>query len=122
MAGGVLCTALTLLFGGLDAVLWTLIAFIALDYVTGIVVAVANKTLSSTIGFKGLLKKMVIFIVVAVGHLVGQVVEMQEIRSFVIGFYIANEGISILENAGKMGVSLPERLLSVLEQLQEKEK
>ncbi len=120
MGGGFICFFFTAVFGGMDALLWTLLAFIVLDYVTGILAAVITKSLSSTVGFYGLLKKAAILAVVAVAHLIGQVVGLQEIRSFVIGFYIANEGLSILENAGRLGVPLPEKMIDVLEKLKTK--
>ena len=121
MLAGFICTAITILFGGMDVMLWSLLIFITLDYITGIIVAVSTKTLSSAIGFKGLLKKVTILIVIAVAHLVGRTLGIAEIRSFVVGFYLANEGISILENAAKVGVPLPDKLLSILEQLREKD-
>lgn len=119
MMVGFICTAITVLFGGMDAMLWSLIILITLDYATGILAAVATKSLSSEISFKGLLKKVTILIVIAVAHQAGRAVGIQEIRSFVVGFYLANEGISILENAAKVGVPMPEKLLDVLEQLKE---
>ena len=105
---GAVCSFCTALFGGLD-------------YLTGLMVAVYTKTVSSEIGYKGLLKKVGILIIIAVAHLVGQAVGIAEIRSFVIGFYIANEAISITENVGNMGVPLPEKLMNVLGQLRDME-
>lgn len=119
MAVGVACGIATALFGGMDAVFCVLLIFIALDYITGIIVAVCTKTVSSAVGFRGLMKKIVILVVIAVAHLVGQAMGIGEVRSFIIGFYIANEGISILENAAKVGVPLPKKLLAVLEQLKQ---
>ncbi len=107
------------LWGQMDGLLYALIAFMVLDYITGLISAYIAKNLSSTIGFKGIAKKVFILILVAVGHILdvhilggGAVC-----RSAVIGFYLANEGISILKNSGKIGLPLPQRLLDVLEQL-----
>lgn len=119
--GGTICTALTALFGGLDAVLAALLIFITLDYITGIIAAIVEGKLSSKVGFLGLLKKIVILMIVVVAHTIGQALGISEIRSLVIGFYIANEGLSILENAGRIGVPLPKKLMDVLEQLKNDE-
>ena len=114
-----ICIIVGFLFGKVDGLLYALLAFIILDYATGIIVACINKKLSSEIGFKGIAKKVVILLVVAVGNIVdiyllggGTVC-----RSTVIGFYLANEGISILENAGNLGIPLPKKVVSVLKQL-----
>lgn len=105
------------LVGGFDMVLKVLLIFMICDYITGIIKAVCNKTLSSEIGFKGLLKKIVILIVVVVAstlqHMTGGSIAIREI---VIMFYIANEGISLLENASEF-IPLPEKLKDVLLQL-----
>jgi len=116
--GGIIAV-LNYLFGGFDMVLDILLVLIAIDYVTGIISAIYNKNLSSAIGFNGLLKKVGILAIVAVGHMVSIGLNIAEIRSLVIGFYIANEGISILENAGRMGIPLPNKLMDVLAQLKE---
>ena len=93
-----------------------LIALVALDYVTGVICAAANKRLSSEIGFKGLIKKAVIFALVAVAGVADKVIPAtnQAIRAAVILFYIANEAISILENAAELGLPVPEKLKAVL--------
>lgn len=111
------------LFGGMDGLLYALIAFMILDYITGILVAIAQKELSSEIGFKGIAKKVLILALVAVGHLLDAHVlgGGAFCRSAVIGFYIANEGISILENAGELGLPLPKKLIAVLKQLKSKD-
>ena len=116
-----LSALLTYLFGGFDMILSVLLVFVVIDYITGVVGAFCNHNVSSEVGFKGIAKKFLLLCVVAVAHLVGQATGIAEIRSFVIGFYIANEGISILENAGKLGVPLPKKLIDVLEQLKSKE-
>lgn len=100
----------------MDALINALIALVALDYVTGVICAAANKRLSSEIGFKGLIKKAVIFALVAVAGVADKVIPAtnQAIRAAVILFYIANEAISILENAAELGLPVPEKLKAVL--------
>lgn len=107
------------LFGQVDGLLYALIAFMVLDYVTGIISAYIAKKLSSAVGYSGIAKKVFILILVAVGHILDVHVlgGGAVCRSAVIGFYLANEGISILENSGKIGLPLPKKLLDVLEQL-----
>ena len=119
LLGGLLGT----LFGGLDGFLITLLVFMLLDYISGVLLAVVQKRLSSKIGFKGILKKVMILILVAVGTMLDQfiLVEGAFIRTLVIFFYIANEGISLLENAALLGLPIPEKLKEVLEQLKESE-
>lgn len=112
-----LCSFVTYMWGGLDAVFTVLLCLIAVDYITGVLVAINAKNLSSEIGFRGILKKVGILCVVAVAQLLGGMAGVPDIRSFVIGFYIANEAISITENAGRLGVPLPKKLLDVLKQL-----
>ena len=104
------------LWGPWDAPINALIALVALDYVTGVICAAANKRLSSEIGFKGLIKKAVIFALVAVAGVADKVIPAtnQAIRAAVIMFYIANEAISILENAAELGLPVPEKLKAVL--------
>ncbi len=110
------------LWGELDGLLLALISFIVLDYLTGVAAAITEKRLSSGIGFTGIARKGVILVVVAVGHMVD--VHMlggtgAVFRSAVICFYLANEGMSILENAGRMGMPFPRRLKEMLRQLEE---
>ena len=109
-------------FGAMDGLLYALITFMVLDYITGCLVAIAQKELSSKIGFKGICKKVIILALVAVGHILDVHVlgGGAVCRSAVIGFYIANEGISILENAGELGIPLPKKLIAVLKQLKNK--
>ena len=111
------------LWGELDGLLYALIAFMILDYLTGLAVACVKKNLSSEIGFRGIAKKVLILVLVAVGHILdAHVLGVGSVcRSAVIGFYIANEGISILENAGNLGLPLPKKLVDVLKQLKGKE-
>ena len=111
------------LWGGVDGLLYALIVFMILDYVTGVIVAVTKHELSSEIGFKGIAKKVLVMALVAVGHILDEHIlgGGAFCRSAVIGFYIANEGISILENAGELGIPLPKKLIAVLKQLKSKD-
>lgn len=110
------------LWGGVDGLLYALIVFMVLDYISGVIVAITKHELSSEIGFKGIAKKVLIMALVAVGHILDAHVlgGGAFCRSAVIGFYIANEGISILENAGELGIPLPKKLIAVLKQLKSK--
>lgn len=107
--------------GGMDGLLYALIAFVAADYITGVLVAVYQKKLSSAVGFKGIAKKIIIFILVAVAHVLdANVMNMgSAMRTAVIFFYLSNEGISILENVTKMGLPVPQKLKDVMAQIQE---
>lgn len=109
--------------GGWDTLLWTLLTFIILDYVTGVIKGIYQKNLSSEISFRGLLKKVVIIIMVVVANslqkLLGDSVPLREI---VIVFYIANEGISLLENSAVLLPDMPEGLKNVLLSLRDKGK
>jgi toxin secretion/phage lysis holin len=110
--------------GGLDGFLYALIAFIVIDYLTGIMVAVLEKKLSSEVGFRGIFKKVLIFSLVAVAHIIdAELIRTgSAIRTAVIFFYLSNEGISILENTAKIGLPIPAKLKTVLEQLNKEEK
>lgn len=107
--------------GGFDGFLYALIVFVVMDYLTGVMVAVLDKKLSSEVGFHGIFKKVVIFALVAVGHIVDSYVIQNGsvIRTAVIFFYLSNEGISILENASVLGLPVPQKLKDVLEQLKD---
>lgn len=107
--------------GGFDGFLYALIVFVVVDYLTGVMVAVLDKKLSSEVGFHGIFKKVVIFALVAVGHIVDFYVIQNGsvIRTAVIFFYLSNEGISILENASVLGLPVPQKLKDVLEQLKD---
>ncbi|MBF0778703.1 phage holin family protein [Streptococcus cuniculi] len=111
------------LFGEVDGILYTLLVFIVMDYLTGIFAAVVEKQLSSSIGFKGIFKKTVILCLVAIGHLIDTAIIQQggAIRTMVIFFYLSNEGVSILENAVRIGLPIPEKLQTLLKQFTEKE-
>lgn len=108
--------------GGLDGFLYALIAFVVVDYLTGVICAITDRRLSSEIGSKGIFKKVLIFVLVGVGHIVDSQVlgSNGSIRTAVIFFYLSNEGISILENAAHIGLPIPEKLKSILEQLKDK--
>lgn len=105
--------------GGLDGFLYALLAFVVIDYITGLMCAVLDKKLSSEVGFREIFKKVLIFSLVAVGHIVDQNVigDGSVIRTAVIFFYLSNEGISILENTVHIGLPVPQKLKDVLEQL-----
>lgn len=113
--------ALGAVLGGWDGFLYALIVFVVVDYLTGVMVAVLKKELSSSVGFHGIFKKIVIFALVAVGHIIDANViqEGSVIRTAVIFFYLSNEGISILENASLIGLPVPQKLKDVLEQLKD---
>ena len=105
--------------GGIDGLLTALIVFMAIDYVTGLMCAVADKKLSSSIGFKGICKKVLIILLVGVAHIVDLHVvgTGNALRSAVVCFYLSNEGVSLLENAAHLGLPIPEKLKTVLQQL-----
>lgn len=113
--------ALGAVMGGFDGFLYALVVFVVVDYITGLMAAAVEKKLSSEVGFKGIFRKVVIFCLVAVGHIVDTHVirEGSVLRTAVIFFYLSNEGISILENAARTGLPIPEKLKAVLEQLRE---
>ena len=108
--------------GGCDGLLYALLAFVVIDYITGIMCAVVDKKLSSEVGFKGIFKKILIFALVGIGHIIdAQVIgSCSVLRTAVIFFYISNEGVSLIENAGHLGLPIPEKLKSVLEQLHDR--
>lgn len=112
----------TYAFGGWDTVLLVLVWFMALDYLTGVLSGFASKSLSSAVGFKGIIKKVTILIVLIVAVLLDRLInnETWVFRTLVSYYYIANEGISLLENAAKIGLPVPEKLIDVLAQLKNK--
>ena len=109
--------------GESDGLLYTLIAFVAVDYITGVMCAIADKKLSSQVGFKGICRKVLIFALVGIGHVLdAQVIGAGSVlRTAVIFFYLSNEGVSILENAAHLGLPVPEKLKDVLEQLHDRD-
>ena len=105
--------------GGWDGFLYALLTFVAIDYITGLMCAVLDKRLSSEVGFRGIFKKVLIFSLVAIGHIIDKNVigDGSVIRTAVIFFYLSNEGISILENAVHVGLPVPQKLKDILEKL-----
>nr|DAQ42313.1 MAG TPA: holin [Caudoviricetes sp.] len=105
--------------GGLDGFLYALIAFVVIDYLTGIMCAIVDKKLSSEIGFKGIFKKVLIFTLVGVGNIIDVFVikNGSVLRTAIIFFYLSNEGVSLLENAAHIGLPIPQKLKDVLAQL-----
>lgn len=105
--------------GGCDGLLYALIAFVVIDYITGVMCAVADNKLSSTVGFKGICRKVLIFLLVGIANVLDvQVIGSGSVlRTAVIFFYISNEGVSLLENATHLGLPVPDRIKTVLEQL-----
>ena len=105
--------------GGCDGLLYTLLAFTAMDYITGVMCAVNDKTLSSEVGFRGICRKVLIFMLVGIANILdADVVGTGSVlRTAVIFFYISNEGVSLLENAAHLGLSVPEKIKVLLEQL-----
>lgn len=108
--------------GGCDGLLYTLLAFVVLDYITGIMCAVADHKLSSSVGFRGIFRKILIFALVGVGHLLDVQVlgAVGVLRTAVIFFYLSNEGVSLIENAAHLGLPIPAKLKAVLEQLHDR--
>ena len=107
------------LLGGFDGFLYALISFAVIDYITGVMCAISDKRLSSEVGFKGICRKVLIFVLVGIGNLVDVYVlgEAGVLRTAVIFFYLSNEGVSLLENSAHLGLPIPQKLKSVLEQL-----
>lgn len=105
------------LMGGIDALLTALMILIVLDYITGLLKALYNKELSSTIGYKGIIKKICIFIIIAVSVLIETNFNINGIRNLTITFFAVNEALSLLENVGAMGIPLPKQLKEALSQL-----
>lgn len=108
--------------GGWDGFLYALLAFVVIDYITGLMCAVLDKKLSSEVGFRGIFKKVLIFLLVGVANILdAQVIGTGcVLRTAVIFFYISNEGVSLLENAGHLGLPIPTKLKAVLEQLHDR--
>ena len=108
--------------GGADGFLYALIAFVVIDYITGVLCAISDKNLSSEVGFKGICRKVLIFTLVGIGNIVDVYVlgEAGVLRTAVIFFYLSNEGVSLLENAAHLGLPIPEKLKEVLEQLHDR--
>lgn len=110
--------------GGVDGFMYALITFVIIDYVTGLMVAVLERKLSSEVGFRGIFKKVLIFAFVGIGNIIDVYLlkNGSAIRTAVIFFYVSNEGISIIENSAKIGLPIPQKLKDILEQLNKEEK
>ena len=108
--------------GGCDGLLLALVLFAVADYITGVMCAVSDKKLSSEVGFIGICRKVIIFMLVGVAHVidVNVIATGSVLRTAVIFFYLSNEGVSLLENAGHLGLPIPEKLKIVLEQLHDR--
>jgi toxin secretion/phage lysis holin len=108
--------------GGCDGLLYALIAFVFIDYITGVMCAITDKTLSSEVGFKGICRKVLIFLLVGIANILDvQVIGTGSVlRTAVIFFYLSNEGISLLENAAYLGLPVPQKVKTVLEQLHDR--
>ncbi|MFR1270088.1 MAG: holin family protein [[Eubacterium] siraeum] len=119
---GAVGAVLGFMYGEVTGLFWALIAFMALDYITGVVVAIIEKRLSSEVGFRGLAKKFLILVFVAVGHIADTYIlgGTPAAMSAVMLFYMANEGISIIENAASLGLPVPKKLTSIMEQIKNK--
>ncbi|AQU05413.1 holin [Dehalococcoides mccartyi] len=109
-------------FGGMDGLIYALLVFVVADYITGVMCAIADKKLSSEVGFKGICKKVLIFVMVGIGHIMDTYLigNGEVLRTAVIFFYCSNEGVSMLENAGHLGMPIPAKLKDVLEQLHDR--
>lgn len=108
--------------GGCDGLLYALIAFVVIDYITGVMCAISDKTLSSEVGFKGICRKVLIFLLVGIGNIIDvQVLGSPGVlRTAVIFFYLSNEGVSLLENAAHLSLPVPDAIKTVLEQLHDR--
>ena len=108
--------------GGCDGLLFALVVFAVVDYITGVMCAISDKKLSSQVGFKGICRKVIIFMLVGIAHMidVNVIATGSILRTAVIFFYLSNEGVRLLENAAHLGVPIPEKLKVVLEQLHDR--
>lgn len=108
--------------GGCDELLYALIAFVVIDYITGVMCAIIDKTLSSEVGFKGICRKVLIFLLVGIANVIDVHIIWTGcvLRTAAIFFYISNEGISLLENAAHLGLPVPKKVRDVLEQLHDR--
>lgn len=109
-------------FGEMDGFFYALIAFVVIDYLTGVMCAIIDKTLSSNVGFKGICRKVLIFLLVGIANIVDvQVIGTGSVlRTAVIFFYLSNEGVSLLENAAHLGLPVPEKMKDILAQLHDR--
>lgn len=119
-----ICTLISFLFGDIEGMMVALIALIVLDYISGVIAAAVEKRLSSEVGAKGIAKKIFMLLIVALANIVdiNVIGDGHVLKTVTVVFYICNECISLIENAGRIGVPVPKKLLDVLEQLRDKEK
>ena len=119
-----ICTVLSFLFGDMEGMMVALIALIILDYISGVIAAAVEKRLSSEVGAKGIAKKIFMLLIVALANIVdiNVIGDGHVLKTVTVVFYICNECISLIENAGRIGVPVPKKLLDVLEQLRDKDK
>ena len=117
------CTVLSFLFGDMEGLMVALIALIILDYISGVIAAAVEKRLSSEVGAKGIAKKIFMLLIVALANIVdiNVIGDGHVLKTVTVVFYICNECISLIENAGRIGVPVPQKLLDVLEQLRDKD-
>lgn len=108
--------------GGYDGLLYALIVFMVVDYITGVMCAINDKKLSSSVGFKGICRKVLILMLVGIANLLDVTIigTGAVLRTAVIFFYLSNEGVSLLENAGHLGLPIPEKLKEILAQLHDR--
>lgn len=108
--------------GGMDGLIYAMIVFVIADYATGVMCAVSDKHLSSEIGFKGICKKVLIFVLIGVANLIDIYIikSGSMLRTATIFFYLSNEGISLLENAAHLGLPVPQKIKDILKQLNDK--
>ena len=118
------CTVLSFLFGDMEGLMVALIALIILDYISGVIAAAVEKRLSSEAGAKGIAKKIFMLLIVALANIVdiNVIGDGHVLKTVTVVFYICNECISLIENAGRIGVPVPKKLLDVLEQLRDRDK
>ena len=117
------CTVLSFLFGDMEGLMIALVALIILDYISGVIAAAVEKRLSSEVGAKGIAKKIFMLLIVALANIVdiNVIGDGHVLKTVTVVFYICNECISLIENAGRIGVPVPKKLLDVLEQLRDKD-
>lgn len=110
--------------GGLDGLLYALVAFVVMDYITGVMVAILEKKISSSIGSKGIFKKVLIFTFVGIGNIIDVNILQNgsAVRTAVLFFYLSNEGMSIVENAAKIGLPVPEHIKRIFVELKKDER
>ncbi len=117
------CTVISFLFGDIDGMFIALAALIVLDYISGVIAAVIEKRLSSAVGAKGIAKKVFMLLIVALANIIDiNVIGGHTLKTVTVVFYLCNECISLIENAGRIGVPVPAKLMQVLEQLKEKDR